>query len=237
MVRFSLVIFHLFYGFILALYILYISDKSKKKLIKSWSKKLIKLFKVKLEINQNIHRILSEKNYLIVSNHISWLDIFLINSVYPVPFLSKADVAKWPLIGKLTKSADTIYINRDKNKSLSIASNLIENHLKKMNSVYFFPESVATDGSKLLPFKSNFFQTAINANVDVLPIVIKYTEQNNLSTAPSYAGDISLMQSMMSLIRLKNIKAKLSILPKIPSNVNRKMLAEKTHKKIYEALK
>ena len=110
MVRFSLVIFHLFYGFILALYILYISDKSKKKLIKSWSKKLIKLFKVKLEINQNIHRILSEKNYLIVSNHISWLDIFLINSVYPVPFLSKADVAKWPLIGKLTKSADTIYI-------------------------------------------------------------------------------------------------------------------------------
>ena len=106
-----------------------------------------------------------------------------------------------------------------------------------MNSVYFFPESVATDGSKLLPFKSNFFQTAINANVDVLPIVIKYTEQNNLSTAPSYAGDISLMQSMMSLIRLKNIKAKLSILPKIPSNVNRKMLAEKTHKKIYEALK
>ena len=116
MVKFSLIIIHLFYGFFQALYILYINDKPKNKYIRNWSKRLLSILKIHLEINQDLNKYLSNKHFLIVSNHISWLDIFLINSIYPVTFLSKADVTEWPLVGKLIKSADTIYINRDKKK-------------------------------------------------------------------------------------------------------------------------
>ena len=112
MVKFSLIIIHLFYGFFQALYILYINDKPKNRYIKNWSKRLLSILKIHLEINQDLNKLLSNKHFLIVSNHISWLDIFLINSIFPISFLSKGDVERWPLIGKLTKCADTIYKKR-----------------------------------------------------------------------------------------------------------------------------
>ena len=237
MVKFSLIIIHLFYGFFQALYILYINDKPKKKYIKNWSKKLLNILKIHLEINQDLNKLLSSKHFLIVSNHISWLDIFLINSIFPISFLSKGDVARWPFIGKLTKCADTIYIKRGNKKSLSIASNQIEKKLNEMNSIIFFPEGFATDGSKLLPFKSNFFQTAINCNVSILPLAIRYTSDGKFTSAPSYAGDISLVQSMLALIRTKNLTAYISVLPVISNKKNRKIIANKAHQKIYKALR
>ena len=236
MVKFSLIIIHLFYGFFQALYILYINDKPKKKYIKNWSRRLLNILKIHLEINQDLKKLLSRKHFLIVSNHISWIDIFLINSIFPISFLSKGDVARWPLIGKLTKSADTIYIKRGNKKSLTIASNQIEKKLNKMDSVIFFPEGFATDGSKLLPFKSNFFQTAINTQVDILPIAIKYTYQDRFSASPSYAGDITLLQSILTLVKNKNLKASIFILPKISSKNNRKIIANKAREMIYKAL-
>ena len=236
MVKFSLIIIHLFYGFFQALYILYINDKPKKRYIKNWSKRLLSILKIHLEINQDLNKLLSNKHFLIVSNHISWLDIFLINSIFPISFLSKGDVERWPLIGKLTKCADTIYIKRGNKKSLSMASDLIEKKLNKMDSVIFFPEGFATDGSKLLPFKSNFFQTAINCNVSILPLAIQYTSDGKFTSAPSYAGDISLVQSMLSSIRIKNLTAHISVLPVISNKKNRKVVANEAHQKIYKAL-
>jgi len=236
MIKFCLILVHFFYGFFQALFILYVNDKPKKKLIRNWSKRLLKIFKINLETNQDLDKILSSKKFLIVSNHISWIDIFLINSIFPVSFLSKGDVAKWPFIGKLTKSADTIYINRGNKKSLSSASNQIEKKLKEMNNVYFFPEGFATDGSKLLTFKSNFFQTAINCNVNILPLAIRYTSQGQFTPAPSYAGDISLAQSMLALIKSKNLKAKISVLPIISYKNDRKIIANEAHQSIYKAL-
>ena len=237
MVKSFLIIIHLFYGFFQALYILYINDKQKKKYIKNWSKRLLSILKIQLEINQDLNKLLSSKQFLIVSNHISWIDIFLINSIFPISFLSRGDVAKWPLIGKLTKCADTIYIKRGNKKSLSMAASQIENKLNKMNSVFFFPEGFATDGSKLLPFKSNFFQTAINSNINILPLAIRYTSDDKFTSAPSYSGDISLVQSMLALIQIKNLKAQIFVLPVISNKYDRKVIANEAHQRIFKALK
>jgi len=229
MIKLTLILCHLFYGFFYSLYILYVSEKPKTKFIKSWSKKLLKILKLNLIVNPNLNKILSKNNYLIVSNHISWLDIFLINSIYPVTFLSKASVSKWPLIGPLTKSANTIYIDRRKISSLKSATSEIEFYLKNIGSVYFFPEGTATDGSYILPFKSNLFQTAINSKVNVLPITIKYSYQNKFTSAPSYFGDMSLLKSLFNLIELNDVEAKLTILSKIKPTSDRKMLANKAY--------
>ncbi len=117
-----------------------------------------------------------------------------------------------------------------------MASDQIEKKLNKMNSVYFFPEGFATDGSRLLPFKSNFFQTAINCNINILPLSIRYTSDGEFSSAPSYAADISLAQSMLALIKVKNLTAHISVLPVVSSKKNRKFIANEAHQKIYKAL-
>ena len=117
-----------------------------------------------------------------------------------------------------------------------MASDQIEKKLNKMNSVYFFPEGFATDGSRLLPFKSNFFQTAVNCNIDILPLSIGYTSDGKFSSAPSYAADISLAQSMLALIKVKNLTAHISVLQVVSSKKNRKFIANEAHQKIYKAL-
>ena len=88
----------------------------------------------------------------------------------------------------------------------------------------------------LLPFKSNFFQTAINCNINILPLSIRYTSDDKFTSAPSYAGDISLAQSMWALIKGKNLTAHISVLPVVSNKKNRKVVANEAHKKIYKAL-
>ena len=236
MIKIFLIIGHLLYGFFYFFHVLYINEKSKNKFIKSWSKKLLKILKVNLIVNSNLKKILSENNYLIVSNHISWLDIFLINSIYPVTFLSKSSVSMWPFIGSLTKSANTIYIDREKIRAIKGAKIKIEYYLKNEGSVYFFPEGTATDGSYILPFKSNFFQAAINAKVNILPITIKYSYRNKFTSAPSYFDDMSLFKSIFNLTKFNNIEAKLIVLPNIKFTSDRKKLASKAYIEIGKVL-
>ena len=79
---------HLLVGTCCSFYILYVDNKPKNFLIEWWSLKLLRLFNVKVIVNKNLKNILRKKNYLIVSNHISWLDIFIINSICPVIFVN-----------------------------------------------------------------------------------------------------------------------------------------------------
>ena len=52
-------------------------------------------------------------NVLIVANHISWLDIFVLNAVQPSRFVAKAELARWPLVGRLIAGVGTLFIERE----------------------------------------------------------------------------------------------------------------------------
>jgi 1-acyl-sn-glycerol-3-phosphate acyltransferase len=174
---------------------------------------------------------------LIVSNHISWLDIFVINSICPVIFVSKYSVSKWPFIGWLAKATDTIFIDRNKISKIKETTIKIENYLENKGSIFMFPEGTSTDGKSLLPFKSNLFQSAINTNSDILPIGIQYQNKKKFTSAPSYIGDMSLIDSVLNLIKLDNIDAKITILSPIRKDGSRKSLAKKTYQKIGNLIK
>jgi len=237
LIQIIFILSHLLVGTFCALYILYINNKQKKYFIEWWSLRLLKIFNVRLIINKNLKRILSKKNYLIVSNHISWLDIFVINSICPVIFVSKYSVSKWPFIGWLAKATDTIFIDRNKISKIKETTIKIENYLENKGSIFMFPEGTSTDGKSLLPFKSNLFQSAINTNSDILPIGIQYQNKKKFTSAPSYIGDMSLIDSVLNLIKLDNIDAKITILSPIRKDGSRKSLAKKTYQKIGNLIK
>ena len=220
-----------------SLYILYIDNMSKKSLIEWWSLRLLKILNVKVIVNSDLKKILINKNYLIVSNHISWLDIFVINSICPVIFVSKHSVSKWPFIGWLAKATDTIFVDRKKISKIKETTVKIEFCLENKESIFIFPEGTSTDGLSLLPFKSNLFQTAINSKVDILPIVIQYQHDNKFTTAPSYTGDMSLIASVLNLIKLDSIDVRVTILSPIRKDNNRKSLAKKSYQIINEIIK
>ncbi|MDC0126980.1 1-acyl-sn-glycerol-3-phosphate acyltransferase [Methylophilaceae bacterium] len=237
MIKFILIIAHLVIGTFSALYILNINNKQKNFFIKWWSLRLLKIFNVNLIVNKNLKKILRKKNYLIVSNHISWLDIFVINSICPVTFVSKYSVSKWPFIGWLAKATDTIFIDRSRISKIKETTIKIEHHLENKGSIFMFPEGTSTNGLSVLPFKSNLFQSAINTNSDILPIGIQYQHKNKFTSAPSYIGDMSLVDSVLNLIKLEKIDAKITILSPISKNRSRKLLAKKAYQIINNLIK
>ncbi|MTH99225.1 1-acyl-sn-glycerol-3-phosphate acyltransferase [Roseibium sp. RKSG952] len=92
----------------------------------------------------------------VVANHTSWLDIFALNARKRVYFVSKAEVAKWPVIGWLARATGTVFIERDRKKARE-QTQIFEERLKAGHKLLFFPEGTSTDGLRVLPFKTTLF--------------------------------------------------------------------------------
>ncbi len=236
MKKIILTLIHLVIGILCIVFFPIINRKSRKNLIKLWSLLLLKIFKINLIVNNDLKKILAKKNYLIVSNHISWLDIFVINSAYPVTFVAKHSISKWPILNWLVKASETIFIDRKKITKIKETSKEIEDYLESKGSICIFPEGTSTDGSRLLDFKSNLLQTVINKDIEILPVAIQYLHDNKFCSAPAYYNDLSLFDSIINLIKLDNIVAKLTILPEIKSSFDRKVLANKAYAKINKVI-
>ena len=111
---------------------------SKKKIIRSWSQLVLKALRITIITNLNLEKFTKEKNYLIVSNHVSWLDIVIINSLSPVSFIATKEIKRWPFINFLTFAANTIFIDRGSFNHLKKINYKIKQSLEK-TSVCFFP--------------------------------------------------------------------------------------------------
>lgn len=114
----------------------------------------------------------------VVANHASWLDIFALNAPQRVYFVSKSEVAGWPLIGWLARATGTVFIQRKGSQALE-QRNLFEARLRAGHKLLFFPEGTSTDGLRVLPFKSTLFAAFFADGLDqvlwVQPVTLIYT--------------------------------------------------------------
>lgn len=162
-----------------------------------------------------------------VSNHISWLDIPTIGSIIPTFFLSKDEIAHWPLIGWLARTANTLFIKRGSGDADSVSKQMAT-FLAEGSSVIFFPEATTTDGTNIKRIHGKLLQSAIDTNLPIQPIVICYVnKQGKLDTAIPYYGDISFLDSVKQV--LDNYPAKAYVLPLepiMPTGKNKSELTE-----------
>ena len=94
------------------------------------------------------------KTGLLVSNHLSYLDIILLSAITPAVFVSKAEVRHWPLFGWLASRAGTVYVERERRTHVGMVNREIEAALADGVLVVVFPEGTSTNGEELLPFRS-----------------------------------------------------------------------------------
>lgn len=94
------------------------------------------------------------KSGLLVSNHLSYLDILVIGAITPAVFVSKSEVRGWPIIGWLTALAGTVYIVRERRTHVGAVNQEIESALADGILVVVFPEGTSTNGDVVLPFRS-----------------------------------------------------------------------------------
>ncbi len=109
----------------------------------------------------------------LVSNHVSWLDIFVLNAGGCIVFVSKAEVARWPGIGWLARATGTVFVTRDRrNAARDIAT--LRDRLARGQTLVFFPEGTSSDGLRVLPFKPTLFAPLIELGLAVQPVTLSY---------------------------------------------------------------
>lgn len=113
----------------------------------------------------------------VVANHASWLDVFSLNAGQSVYFVSKAEVARWPLVGWLAKATGTAFITRDP-KAAKEQKALFEARIRAGHKLLFFPEGTSTDGLRVVPFKSTLFAAFYSHGLDhimqIQPVAVIY---------------------------------------------------------------
>ncbi len=150
---------------------------------------------------------------LVVSNHVSWLDIPVIGALQPTSFIAKAEIAKWPVFGFLARVQRSIFIDRERRTATAAANDLIANRLTDGGAVILFAEGTTGDGLSLLPFRSALIGAAHAAirradspAIDIKPLALRYTHRNGLPLTrrdrPQIAwyGDMELIAHLWDLI-------------------------------------
>ena len=217
------------------LLILISPKKQQERLIQFWCKRLLSIFEIEVELKGVAENLLNQKKYLMVSNHISWIDIIVIQSIRPSIFVAKSDVASWPLFGWVAKMTGTIFIKRDKVSDIKKALKKMKRRLIK-RSVCIFPEGTSTTGRYVLPFKSNLFQSSIDSNKSILPISISYREGYAYTDKVAFIDDMSLIDSIIKIKNENQIKVIVDVMQPIRPRGNRKELASYTYEMIQKNL-
>jgi 1-acyl-sn-glycerol-3-phosphate acyltransferase len=235
--RLMRVIVHLFLGMAICAFIFPFIDVATRDVhIRNWSRHLLAICNVSVQITSRSAA--PKQRALVVANHVSWLDIFVINALYPCRFVAKSEIRSWPLAGWLVEKAGTVFIARGNRRDLRNIFKGLVHTLQSGQRVAFFPEGTTAPQGTLLPFHPNLFEAGIDAKCKVQPYAIAYVDEH-MKPHPSvdFIGDMTFAQSMMAILRGTPIRARVTILPAMRTDgAKRRDLAEASFQSIRMAL-
>jgi 1-acyl-sn-glycerol-3-phosphate acyltransferase len=176
---------------------------------------------VKVEIDGTIPR-----RGLIVSNHLSYLDIFAFGTAMPCVFVSKAEVRDWPVFGTLTTIAGTVYIDRSRRRDTRNANAGIRRALEEELRVVVFPEGTSTDGTGVLPFYPSLFEPVVEAAMPIFAARIAYTvEDGSVARDVAFVGDTKFLPHLLKLLSKHGVSARVTFAPTPRTFSDRKIAA------------
>jgi 1-acyl-sn-glycerol-3-phosphate acyltransferase len=235
--RIARLVFHLLSGMaICALFFPWIDREAREIHIRRWSRHLLGICNVHVQITAGSAA--PRAQALVVANHVSWLDIFVLNALYPCRFVAKAEIRAWPLAGWLVEQAGTVFIARGNRRDLRRAFEGLVTALKTGERVAFFPEGTTAPQGTLLPFHANLFEAAVDAKSRVQPYAIRYIDhERKPHPSVEFIGEMTFAQSVVAILSGKAIHARVTILRSMKADgVGRRDLAERSYQAIREAL-
>jgi len=147
---------------------------------------------------------------MIAANHVSWLDIFAVQSVRPTRFVAKSEIRDWPLAGWIAERAGTLFIRRGIRRDTARINTLVHSALEQGDCVGIFPEGTTTEGDVLLKFHSSLFEPAVANRAHLHACAIRYEHADGtLCRAFAYVGELSFMQSLGLVIRQRGVIARM----------------------------
>lgn len=187
-------------------------------------------------VDIRVHGTPPTQTSLQVSNHVSWLDIPVIGAVTQSRFVSKAEIADWPIIGRMARAAGTEFHHRGGHGTRSLVNRLV-GQLEMGQSVTLFPEGTTTLGTSTRRFQPRLFAAAIEAGAPVVPVLLRYGPDGATATDAPYVGDDVFLPHMLRLMQHPRIVVDVWFLPALsPADTTRNELARAAQHAIDQTL-
>lgn len=191
---------------------------------RTWQRINLRLFGVHLDISGR----LPEGGCLIVANHISWLDIVLLQSLWPMWLVAKAEIRAWPLIGWLAEVGGTLFIKRGDQASRQRTSRRMAALLRRGDRVGIFPEGGIRPERGVNRFHAPLFGPAIRTGKPVVPVAIRYERGEDLHEEFVYGPGESFLRNFFRLMAEPPLTGRIMIgEPLVDYDNGRRYLAEK----------
>lgn len=162
---------------------------------------------------------------LIVANHLSWLDIVVISSLFPVSFIAKSEVGDWPLFGSLARLQRSVFVERERRAKTGEVNRAIASRLERGDALVLFAEGTTSDGKRILPFRSALIGAAQAvlegdaATAFIQPLNIVYPRIGGLPISHgdhpliAWHGDMALVPHLSDLLTLPGLDCTVTLLP------------------------
>ncbi|MEO7708512.1 MAG: 1-acyl-sn-glycerol-3-phosphate acyltransferase [Caldimonas sp.] len=212
----------------------FVGAAARRRHITQWTRQMLAVLGVRLVVNGTA----ASGRVLLCANHVSWLDILVIQAVVSARFVSKSEVQRWPLVGRLATAASTLFVVRSRRRDAVRVLHDVTVALSEGTIVAVFPEGTTGSGRVLLPFHANLMQAAIVAQASIQAVALRFSDrQDRFSSAATFVGATTLVGSLGRIATADGLTAHLTLLPAIDVNgAGRRALAAVTREQIQRVL-
>ena len=168
--------------------------------------------------------------FVLVTNHLSYFDVILLQTQLQATFVSKAEVKTWPLIGLMTRTAGTLFLDRTNRRDLFRINALLDEALNNGDGVVFFPEGTSSKGDRVYPFKASLLDLAARRRHAVTSAAIRYQTppgETPAHLAVCWWGDMTFADHVLNVLKLPYFEATLVFGTESIQETDRKTLARK----------
>jgi 1-acyl-sn-glycerol-3-phosphate acyltransferase len=191
--------------------------------MRSFTALLKSLLNVKITV-EGATNSLSTGGQFIVCNHLGYLDGIVLGSLFPVIFVTKRQVKRWPVVGQLLTLLGTVFVDREDKRDMLRVVNRISQMLNHEANVLLFPEGTSSNGEKVLPFQPGFFAAPLIAGAAVVPVTLTYksVDEQPVSAANRdrlyWYGDMNFAPHLWELLGANCVEVLVKIHPRIETS-------------------
>lgn len=225
--RLSRLALHLVLAFVAACVYPSLSHPVQRRFMGWWSRALLNLLNV-THASSGEPALQTALPRLLVANHISWLDIFAVNSFTPAQFVAKSEVNGWPVLGWLVQRSGTLFIRRTVRSDTVRVNACMAGLLQQGRAVAVFAQGTSSTPEQPVRFHAPLLQSAVAAGAQVQPVAIFYHDRHGVPhEAAAFVDDTTFMQSLWKIVCAPGIQVMVTYLPPItPSGQDRRALAD-----------
>lgn len=185
--------------------------EARHAIVRRWSRELLAIAGIDVRA-VGFPQANAQRPVTLVANHVSWVDIFALNTQRACHFIAKAELRDWPLAGKLLDNVGTIFINRSDRKETHRLGEVVHALMAEGETVAVFPEGTTSLGRDVLKFHASLLEPVVQAGGEVWVVAIRYFRGAERSDAASYIGEMTFLESLKQIHRAVPLTVELSFL-------------------------